>query len=175
MVSGRLGECASDAHGVLRYVAGETMPFTITNGAGPTRHSSRILDTGDSSVLLGSLTCPDDCPAPSKGIIVTQYCGTSPPDPTVCLNPETASQCQLGVGADCQACPDNAYCTSAYLIMSARGSHFVDRIGLGFVKLVLQRWRVCWVRRRFYCNFLAQVLEASNCGPRRAHGCPVRR
>ena len=97
--------------GGLACVAGETMPFTVANGGG--RHDGRMLNSNTTGILLGSLTCPDDCPAPSKGIIVTQYCGTSPPDPTVCLNPETASQCQLGVGADCQACPDNAFCTCA--------------------------------------------------------------
>ena len=76
--------------------------FTVSNGVGV------HVGTGD---LLGSLTCPDDCPAPSRGIFVVNSCSATPPDASACLSDNAdPNTCLYGSPPNCQPCPDNSMC-----------------------------------------------------------------
>ena len=70
--------------------------------------------------VAGSLSCPDDCPGPSRGLFLTQYCADSPSSVDVCLSDATSSRCTLGTPPDCTPCPDGAYCTCGGVVRCER-------------------------------------------------------
>ena len=103
---------------LLANPPGLYVPFTVSNfGSAPQQSSLRLLSSDgetsgpDLSDIMGSLTCPNDCPAPSRGLFATVYCNDMPPDAVNCLSDSAASPCLLGVKPDCSPCPANAFCT----------------------------------------------------------------
>jgi hypothetical protein len=112
--------CAGDTTCLQR---GAFMNFTIINGYGV--HAVESNSSGVNSKLpmevMGTLSCPPDCPAPSRGLYLTEYCGASPPSGDTCLNPRTAASCFLGTPPDCARCPDGALCPGGWQLWPQAG------------------------------------------------------
>ena len=96
----------------LMYVSachtGTYVDFTLANGNSAIAPASAGVDVTD---MPGSISCPVDCPAPSRGLFFTDFCDADPPADSVCLSDATANSCKLGTPPNCAPCPDHAYCT----------------------------------------------------------------
>lgn len=136
--------------------------LTVWNGG----RSSPVARRLDAQVQLGpvngSVTCPHQCPAPSRGVYVTNLCGSQLPDPALCLSPGTAARCWRGTPPSCTMCPPGALCPGGHRVWPQQGWWAASEAATGV--------RRCGFPATERCIGVSVTSGLPVCGPGYLHG-----